>query len=198
MFSEDEVSFRNPFKVTTGGQPVETLETAAPVRISETLGRLAPANPLRRLSPSAAASEVLTDFERERPFVVAPDRHVDLALHDMVVQGVRALLVLDEAAVAGLLTAADILGPRPVQFLQNPTCRATPCRHADVFVRDIMTAWSELQTVDMGWIETHTCADVEQAFGRTDVSHLVVTQRFDTGTSVRGLLSRSRLARQVQ
>jgi signal-transduction protein with cAMP-binding, CBS, and nucleotidyltransferase domain len=76
-------------------------------------------SPLTRLSP---ASEALTDFAIESPISVAPERHVDDALQDMIRAGVRALLVMQDLVVLGLITASDILGTRPIQFLQSHLC----------------------------------------------------------------------------
>jgi hypothetical protein len=79
---------------------------------------------LSRSSPGVGA---MTDFSTETPARVVPGRHIDDALQDMIRAGIRSLLVVDEgAAVLGLITAADILGTRPLQFLQNPLCESHP------------------------------------------------------------------------
>ena len=158
----------------------------------------APVNPTRRFTADSPAIELMTDFHREQPIVVAPERHIEPALKDMILEGVRALLVADEAAVVGLITAGDILGPRPVQFLQNPLCRSSPCRHEDISVGDIMTPWAELEMLEFDWVRGRTCGDVVTAFSKTDATHLVVVEgRRPAPTVVRGLLSRTRLARQL-
>lgn len=158
----------------------------------------APANPARRLAVTSPAVDLMTDFQRERPVTTTPDCHIDAALKDMIIEGVRALLVVEDRAVRGLITAADVLGPRAVQFLQNPLCRSTPCRHEDVSVGDIMTPWADLQMLEYDWVAAHTCGDLAAAFSGTDATHLIVIEgRPPAPTILRGLLSRTRLARQL-
>ena len=148
------------------------------------------------LSRDSSGIEVMTDFERERPKLVSADRHVDDALQDMIIAGVRALLVVDTDSVLGLITAADILGPRPIQFLQNPLCEGRPCRHRDVHVADIMTSWTDLQLLEFDRVASGTVDDLADVFSATDATHLLVIKRSDTGNSiVQGLLSRTRLER---
>jgi signal-transduction protein with cAMP-binding, CBS, and nucleotidyltransferase domain len=86
------------------------------------------------LSRSSPAVEAMTDFSAETPICVSPGRHIDDALPDTIQARVRSLVVVDEGAVLGLITAADILGTRPIQFLQNPLCESHLCRHQDVHV----------------------------------------------------------------
>lgn len=158
-----------------------------------------PENPAQHLTRGAPATALMTDFRRERATVVAPGRHVDAALRDMILAGVRALLVVDdEQAVLGLITASDILGPRPVQFLQNPLCDSNPCRHKDVHVGDIMTVWAHLQLLETSWLAVSTCGDILALFAATETSHLLVVETGDDARSiVRGLISRTRLMRQL-
>lgn len=98
----------------------------------------------RNIVVAVAGLAAMTDFSSERPVIVSPKRH-------MMISGIRALLVVNETTVLGLITAADILGPRPIQFLQNPLCEGSPCRRRDVHVADIMTPWPTL--VDRSDIE---------------------------------------------
>jgi CBS domain-containing protein len=158
-----------------------------------------PENPAPRLTADAPATALMTDFRRERATVVAPGRHVDAALRDMILDGVRALVVVDDdQTVLGLITASDILGPRPVQFLQNPLCDSNPCRHQDVHVGDIMTVWAHLQLLEFTWLAASTCRDIAVLFAATETSHLLVVEGGGNAPSiVRGLISRTRLMRQL-
>jgi len=159
-----------------------------------------PENPVQRLTADAPAPALITDSRRERASVVAPGRHVDAALRDMILEGVRALLVVgDDQTVLGLIAASDILGPRPVQFLQSPLCDGSPCRHKDVHVGDIMTTWAHLHLLDWIWVEASTCGDIAALFAGAETSHLLVVERVGDATPiVRGLISRTRLMRQLK
>lgn len=150
---------------------------------------------LTRSSPCVAA---MTDFAAETPVCVSPGRHIDDALQDMIQAGIRSLLVAEEAAVLGLITAADILGTRPIQFLQNPLCESHPCRHQDVHVADIMTPWAQLRLIDYQRATAASAGDLADQFRGTETTHILVIERAMDGTGqVRGLLSKSRLLRQL-
>ena len=150
---------------------------------------------LTRSSPCVAA---MTDFAAETSICVSPGRHIDDALQDMIQAGIRSLLVAQEAAVLGLITAADILGTRPIQFLQNPLCESHPCRHQDVHVADIMTPWAQLRLIDYQRATAASAGDLADQFRGTETTHILVIERAMDGTGqVRGLLSRSRLLRQL-
>ena len=150
------------------------------------------------LTRSSPGVEAMTDFCAETPVCVSPGRHIDDALQNMIQAGIRSLLVVDEAAVLGLITAADILGTRPIQFLQNPLCESHPCRHQDVHVADIMTPWAQLRLMDYHCVTAASAGELEDQFRGTDTTHMLIVERAVNGTGqVRGLLSRSRLLRQL-
>src|ERR1700721_3700707 len=71
------------------------------------------------LDPGDPAIYAITDFTREHPVTVDEERQIDDALHDMIHLGVRAMLVLREQRIVGLITSYDIQGERPLQFLQQ-------------------------------------------------------------------------------
>jgi CBS domain-containing protein len=153
----------------------------------------------RALSRSSPALGAMTEFSTETPAHVVPGRHIDDALQDMVRAGIRSLLVVDErSAVLGLITAADILGTRPVQFLQNPLCESHPCRHQDIRVADIMTPLAHLRLLDYHQVTLANAGDLADQFRGTDTTHILVIERAAVGTAqVRGLISRSRVLRQL-
>jgi len=150
---------------------------------------------LTRSSPGVRA---MTDFSAETPVCVSPGRHIDDALQDMILAGIRSLLVVDEGVVLGLITAADILGPRPIQFLQSPLCESHPCRHQDVRVSNIMTPWAQLWLMDYYRVTAASAGDLADQFRDSDTTHILVIERAaDNTIQVRGLLSRTRLLRQL-
>ena len=115
----------------------------------------------------------------------------------MIRAGVRSLLVMQDLVVLGLVTASDVLGARPIQFLQSGL-QSQPCRHKDVHVADIMTAWSGLRLIDFRIIAAATAGDVADRFKNTQDTHmLVIEHSSDKGTAVRALVSKTRLLRQL-
>ncbi|HEV7822027.1 MAG TPA: CBS domain-containing protein, partial [Burkholderiales bacterium] len=98
-----------------------------------------------KVSLDDPALSVMTDLERVSAVLIRPDDSIDEANRRMIQRGVRLLLVVDGArAVGGLITANDILGEKPMQFI---TQRGG--RRQDIVVRDIMTPQHQLEVLDM-------------------------------------------------
>jgi len=142
-----------------------------------------------RVLPTEPAARVMTDFTRDLPVTVTADRLIDEALRDMIVAGVRALLVVRADSVVGLITSYDIQGERPLQFL----AASGFSRHDEISVGHIMTPWAEVTKLDMEWVSRARVADVDRHFRRTLASHIVVTERGGGGEMIRGLFSRTRI-----
>jgi CBS domain-containing protein len=158
-----------------------------------------PTPALPRLKGESPALAAMTDFSQDSPAVVIPGRHIDDALQDMIAYGVRALLVVQGEGVIGLITAGDIMGERPIQFLQSPLCEGRPCRHKDIHVADVMTRWADLRPLEFDWVARSTVADVAEMLIGACETHLLVVERSADGAHsvLRGLFSRSRIERQL-
>jgi len=154
---------------------------------------------LERLSAASPAEHAMTDFLRDAPFVTRSNRLVGEALQDMIACGVRALLVVGDEAVTGLVTAADLLGERAVISVHDAPGAGLHGRHADVEVSDVMTPVHELRILPAATLRSMTVGDLERLFLDEPVTHVLVV---DTATSnaekeIRGILSRSRLERHL-
>jgi len=143
--------------------------------------------------PQDPALTVMTDF-RERASVTVPDTDViDDALEHMRHTGVRCAFVIDEQRriVVGLITAYDITGEKPMQYMQS---MAMPRR--EVLVRDIMQEISECRVADIKHIERATVLAVSNMFARTRLSHVPVMETNEAGEQrLRGLLSAAKVKR---
>jgi CBS domain-containing protein len=148
------------------------------------------------LDPNDPAIHAITDFTREHPVTVEEDRQIDDALHDMIHLGVRAMLVMREQRIVGLITSYDIQGERPLQFLQT----STYTRHQDVRVGHIMTPWDKLLAVDWESIQAARAGDLLHMVEEAGITHLLVleTGKKNTAPIVRALVSRARLSRQLR
>jgi len=169
---------------------------SAIVRARLTTPVSAPAPVLQTTSP---ASMLMTDLASEAPHVVAPDRSIDEALRDMVAFGVRLLLVVRDDEVIGIVSSYDIMGERPIQFLQDPFKARVPHRHVDVRVEDIMTSVADARPLRYHWVQQATVGEVAAEFReRADMHLLVVEDGPRPGeVVVRGIFSRTRLERQL-
>ncbi len=147
-----------------------------------------------RVTLDDPAVSVMTDLKSVSVVNVRAMTSMDKANAKMISYGVRLLLVLDDAdKVAGLLTATDILGEKPMRFLQN-----VGGTHADITVRDIMTPQRELEVLKLqdvlGAKVGHVVATLKQA-GRQHA--MVVEENADGSQVVRGLFSATQIARQL-
>jgi CBS-domain-containing membrane protein len=143
--------------------------------------------------PQDPALTVMTDF-RERASVTVPDTAViDGALEHMRHAGVRCAFAIDDRrrVVVGLITAYDITGEKPMQYMQS---RAIPRR--EVLVRDIMQEISECRVADIKQIERATVFAVSTMFAMNRLTHVPVMETSETGEQrLRGLLSAARVKR---
>jgi CBS domain-containing protein len=147
------------------------------------------------LAPSDPAIHAITDFTREHPATVDEERQIDDALEDMIRIGVRALLVVREQRVVGLITSYDIQGEKPLQFLQS----STYSHHRDIRVGHIMTPWDNLLAVDWDHLKTAHAGDLLDTLENARVTHLLVVEsKKNQAPIVRALVSRARLFRQLR
>jgi len=138
----------------------------------------------------------VTDFTREHPATVDEERQIDDALADMVRLGVRALLVVREQRVIGLITSYDIQGERPLQFLQSSTYD----HHRDIRVGHIMTPWDELLAVEWQHLDAARAGALLAVLEEAGMTHLLVVDSAAKGEApvVRALVSKARLLRQLK
>jgi CBS domain-containing protein len=147
------------------------------------------------LSPGDPAILAVTDFTREHPVTIDPERQIDDALDDMIRMGVRALLVVRDQRIVGLITSYDIQGERPLQFLQSSTYSL----HRDIRVAHIMTPWHVLTAINWETLQTMRAGDLLQVLDHSGMTHIIVVEADRLGSScvVRALVSRARLIRQL-
>ncbi|NNM61571.1 MAG: CBS domain-containing protein [Steroidobacteraceae bacterium] len=149
----------------------------------------------RMIGPADPAVLAVTDFAREAPVTVDQERPIDSALEDMVRFGVRALLVMHERRIVGLITSYDIQGERPLQFLQNSNYE----HHRDIRVGHIMTPWSELPALEWSELQAAHAGELLGMLRHEALTHVLVIERgADRTVIVRGLISRARLQRQLR
>src|SRR5262252_2318336 len=98
-----------------------------------------------RVTLDDPAFSVMTDLREVSAATTRPEDTIDTAHWIMIRRGVRLLFVVGrDGAIAGVFTTTDLLGEKPVRFMQN---RGVP--HADVLVEDIMTPASMLEALSI-------------------------------------------------
>jgi len=147
-----------------------------------------------RLTLTDPAVHAVTDFILQQPVTVPEELSIDDALREMIRAGVRALLVVRDEVVTGLITSYDIQAERPLQFLIESGYR----RHDEVEVRHIMTPLDRVPTLDWQELGRARISDIAAFFRATTTTHVVVGEHVDQGGPVvRGLISRTRLERRL-
>ena len=143
---------------------------------------------------SDPAISVMTDLTKVSVVSVRARTSMDKANAKMIRYGVRLLLVLDDNdQVAGLLTATDILGEKPMRYLQN-----MGGTHADIMVRDIMTTQRELEALKIEDVKNARVVEIVATLKKSHRQHaLVVAEGADGKQAVCGLFSITQIARQL-
>lgn len=143
-----------------------------------------------RVTPDDPAFAVMTDLRTVAAATTALDETVDHAHAFMIRRGVRLLFVLGpEGEIAGVLTATDLLGEKPMRFMQ---ARGVP--HAQLLVADLMTPAAVLDAVDLQDVSQMRVGHVVASFAAARRLHLIVA---DARGQVCGLFSASQVARQL-
>lgn len=147
-----------------------------------------------RVKLSDPATNVMTDLNKVSLVSVRATIPMDRANAKMIRYGVRMLLVLDDnEQLEGLLTATDVLGERPMRFLQN-----MGGTHADILVRDIMTAQRELEVLKIDDVQNAKVGQIVASLKKSHRQHaLVVAEGADGRQTVCGLFSVTQIARQL-
>ncbi|MDD4928583.1 MAG: CBS domain-containing protein [Gallionella sp.] len=140
------------------------------------------------------ALSVMTDLTKVSVVSVRAKTSMDRANAKMIRYGVRMLLVLDDSEqVVGLLTASDVLGEKPMRFLQN-----MGGTHADIMVRDIMSTQRELSALKIDNVQEAKVGQIVASLKKSNRQHaLVVTEGPDGKQTVCGLFSITQIARQL-
>ncbi len=140
------------------------------------------------------ALSVMTDLSKVSLVTTRAKTSMDKANAKMIRYGVRMLLVLDDnEQLAGILTATDVLGEKPMRFLQN-----MGGTHDDIMVRDIMSTLRELTAMKMVDVQQARVGDIVVSLKKVNRQHaLVVTENLDGNQVVCGLFSITQIARQL-
>ncbi len=167
--------------------------TAVPLKAGSSFMRPVQSLP-ERVKLSSPAADVMTDLTKVSVVSVRAKTPMDKANAKMIKYGVRMLLVLDDnEQLAGLITASDVLGEKPMRFLQN-----MGGTHADIMVRDIMTTQRELEVLKIQDVKNAKVGDIVATLKKANRQHsLVVSEGPDGHQFVCGLFSITQIARQL-
>lgn len=157
-----------------------------------------------KVSIESPALEVMTDLRRTTPATIRPQAPLGGANQFMITRGVRLLLVVDEREdVLGVITAADILGERPMLVANG-----RGMRRDELTVADIMIPAAQVEVIALPDVAAARVGHVLETLRRAGRQHALVVDFDDVPSSrpltppgrhamVRGIFSLSQIARQL-
>ncbi|HUP96989.1 MAG TPA: CBS domain-containing protein [Usitatibacter sp.] len=147
--------------------------------------------PPERVGLDDPAFAVMTDLREVRAATTTPGELMWRAQAHMVERRVRLLFVVGrESEIVGVITATDLLGEKPMRFMQS---RGVP--HHEIQVGDIMTPASMIEAIPLQDVAQMRVGHIVATLKAVGRQHLMVAE--DGGQRVRGLFSASQVARQL-
>ncbi|MFZ1851762.1 MAG: CBS domain-containing protein [Nitrosomonas sp.] len=118
------------------------------------------------------ALDVMTDLRKTQAAVISPETPMEIANTYMIQRGVRTLLVVhDKKNLAGIITATDILGEKPMRFIQQRNIK-----HNEILVADIMTPLKKLEAIPLEEIEHARVGNVIASLHQSGRLHALVAE----------------------
>jgi len=148
----------------------------------------------QRVSLDDPALAVMTDLRLVIAITIDPDASIEHAMRVMVRRNVRLLFVVNvDNEIEGLITATDLLGEKPIQYLHD-----NGGKRREIQVREIMTPRDRLEALAYEDVRSARVGNVLATLQRSRRQHALVAER-DAGGSVvvRGIFATSQLARQL-
>ncbi len=139
------------------------------------------------------ASKVMTDLDSVIIHTISATDTIHKANITMIAYRIRLLFVLNNfAQLLGLITATDILGEKPIQYLNE---------HAgtrdDILVQDIMTKKNQLDVLYMSDVNKASVGDIVETIRNINRQHLLVVDHGADTDTLRGIFSTSQISKQL-
>ncbi len=157
-----------------------------------------PVNEPWQVELNAPAISAMTDFRVSALFKVSPEETIEAALQKMKVAGLRLGFVVDAKSdkIQGFITSYDIMGEKPMRYLQSMGFSDSGVTHSDIQVKDIMEKTSDWVSVEMKNVETATVQSVLDVFQKTGRTHIpVIDSKEGAEHHLCGLFSSSKVLR---
>lgn len=141
------------------------------------------------------ALRVMTDFKQIRPLTISCAMSIEEANQKMILCGVRLLFVTtDEGLIFGLITATDILGEKPLKYLQEHGGT-----RSDILVQEIMTPFQQLDAISLTDVNNACVGDIVETMKEIGRQHVLVTETSTDNwcETVCGLISTTQIAMQL-
>jgi CBS-domain-containing membrane protein len=143
----------------------------------------------------SSALDVMTDLAVIKAETIAPNITLPEAEQVMINRGVRALFVTSNfPCIDGLVTAADMLGEKPLKLVTDRNIK-----FQNLTVVDVMTDLSHLDVVDYDEVKSSSVANLVATFAKLKCTHILVVQaaKIQGPARIRGVISQTQLERQL-
>jgi CBS domain-containing protein len=172
----------------TNHKPLPFHKAAAGTQIQQ------PTEAAPRVTVSSSALCVMTDFRKVSVATIGPDASLNEATQEMIARGVRLLIVMEGERVAGLITARDTQGERPIQLIH-----ARGGRYDDLRVRDLMAPVERIDLLDLARVMHAEVGDIIATLKSWGRQHALVGETDPTTgtTNIRGVFSATQIGRQL-
>jgi CBS-domain-containing membrane protein len=145
------------------------------------------------LTKNDPAIMAMTDFRTIRAVTTRPETSITACNNHMIMNNVRLLLITDNnREVQGVLTAADILGEKPLSHIQR-----TGGRRDEILARDIMTPTLELKVLSLNDVEDGSVGDIIETLLKDGRQHAIVTCDYRGKMMLCGMFSATQIGKQL-
>jgi CBS domain-containing protein len=149
----------------------------------------------KAVTVDSPALDVMTDLKNVYAAIIEPQATMESANKYMIQRGVRLLLVMGhDKSVAGLITANDIQGEKPIRIVQE-----RGIMHSEILVSDVMTRVHDLEAIAMEEVKSARVGHIIASLKGTGRHHTLAIE-IDAAAGrakVRGIFSLSQIARQL-
>lgn len=159
---------------------------------------LEPGNEPWQVELKDPAVSVMTDFSVRSMFKVEPDETIDEALHKMKVAGLRIAFVKEKGSekLLGSITSYDIMGEKPMRYLQSVSFPDRGVTHKDIRVSDIMEHVKDWVIAEMHDVEKANVQNILESLQKNGRTHLpVIEVKAGQEPRLRGLFSYAKILR---
>jgi len=146
------------------------------------------------LNEDMPAIYAMTDLQKVAAVTIEQTTSLETANQKMIANQVRLLLVCrPDNTIAGILTATDILGEKPVRYMHQ-----VDCTYDEIMVHDVMTPHDQLDVLNFNDVQMSYVGDIVATLTRDGRQHALVIDRDRYGMQrVRGIFSASQISRQL-
>ncbi len=156
--------------------------------------RIAHSIPPKLVTMESPALEIMTDLRHSHVAEIDPHATMESANTYMMQRRVRSLFVLDDDhLLQGVITASDILGEKPLRFIEEHRVKRN-----EILVSDIMTPLDSLEAIPLEEVQHAKVGHVIASLCEAGRQHtLVMEEDIDGAPMICGIFSLTQIEKQL-